>query len=587
MISIVPEVIVRTGGEAGDGIASLGEMLSRSFARMGLHVFGFNAYQSVIRGGHVWFQARTSDRRVYSQGDGADILYCLNRDTFDIHRADLRAGATAIFDPEKFTIPAGEVPAGTRVLAVPTLAIARKYTTQAILQNAVGLGAMAYLSGIPLKVLQEVIADSFGQKKGDVVTWNLGASADGYEFARTNGPANDHAVSPHGAGKLLMTGNQAIALGAAAAGVKFLAQYPMTPASSIMHWMAEHSHHLGIVVKQAEDELAAINMAIGASYAGVRSMTATSGGGFSLMVEALGMAGMTEVPLVVVDSQRAGPSTGLPTKTEQGDLNLMLGAGQGEFPRAILAPSHPKEAYRATIDAFRLAEAWQTPVLLASDLHLSENFATVDPDEVAPVDVETLPLATATPGVEFHRYAYTPSGVSPRSIPGQAGLQYIAGSDEHDERGHLISDVRAGIPLWVNERTKMMDKRMRKLAGLRADAPAPILEGASASELTFVAWGSTVGAIRDAMAILDAQGLPTNLLYVRTVYPLDAPALTATLNGARRTLLVEANYSGQLGHLIRAETGVHLPNRLLKYDGEPFYPHEIVAKAREITGHGR
>lgn len=585
--SAVPEVIVRTGGEAGDGIASLGELLSRSYARMGLHVFGFNAYQSVIRGGHVWFQARASDRRPYSQGDGADILYCLNRDTFNVHRADLRPGAVTIFDPEKFTIPASEAPTGTRLLAVPTLALARKYTTQAIMQNAVGLGAMAYLSGIPLPILHQAISDSFGHKKGDIVTWNIGASTDGYEFARTNGSASDHAVNPQGEGKLLMTGNQAIALGAAAAGVKFLAQYPMTPASSIMHWLAEHSHSLGIVVKQAEDELAAINMAIGASYAGVRAMTATSGGGFSLMVEALGMAGMTEVPLVVVESQRAGPSTGLPTKTQQGDLNLMLGAGQGEFPRAILAPSNPKEAFHATVDAFRLAEEWQTPILLASDLHLSESFATVDASEVGSLPVDPLPTATASPGVEFHRYAYTPSGVSPRSFPGQPGLQYIAGSDEHDERGHLISDVRAGIPIWVEERRKMMDKRMRKLEGLRSSAPPPLLEGSKASELTFVAWGSTVGAIRDAMVLLDGQGIPTNLLYLRTVYPLDAASLTATLNAARRTLLVEANYSGQLGHLIRAETGVHLSTRLLKYDGEPFYPHEIVAKAREVIAHGR
>lgn len=585
----MPEVIVRTGGEAGDGIASQGEILSRAFARMGLHVFGFNSYQSVIRGGHVWFQARASDRRPYSQGDGADVLYCLNRETFDVHRADLRPGAIAIFDPEKFTLAESDAPAGTRLLAVPTLALARKYTTQAILQNAVGLGAMAYLSGIPLEILQPVLSDSFGKKKGDIVTWNLGASADGYEYARTHGAACDRAVSRRGEGKLLMTGNQAIALGAAAAGVKFLAQYPMTPASSIMHWMADHAHELGIVVKQAEDELAAINMAIGASYAGVRAMTATSGGGFSLMVEALGMAGMTEVPIVVVDSQRAGPSTGLPTKTEQGDLNLMLGAGQGEFPRAILAPSHPKEAFQAAIDAFRLAEAWQTPVLLASDLHLSENFATVDPSEIplGSIVVDPLPTASVVPGTEFHRYAYTPSGVSPRSLPGQPGLQYIAGSDEHDERGHLIGDVRAGIPVWVHERTKMMDKRMRKLAGLRQDAPAPLLEGSTAAELTFVAWGSTVGAIRDAMAILEGQGIPTNLLYVRTVYPLDAGPLAATLNGARRTLLVEANYSGQLGRLIRAETGIHLTNRLLKYDGEPFYPHEIIAKARETLEHGR
>ncbi|HUJ77579.1 MAG TPA: 2-oxoacid:acceptor oxidoreductase subunit alpha, partial [Thermoplasmata archaeon] len=438
------EIAVRVGGQAGDGIASLGESLARCFSRMGLHTFGFNAYQSVIRGGHVWFQARGGAARPQSQGDGADVLYALDHASVEIHAPSLRAGGTVIYDAEKFAVAESELPVGVRALAVPTLEIARKYTSQSILQNGAGLGAAAFLAGIPLDLVQQVLSDSFGKKAGPVVDWNLGASADGYRFAEQHASVNEHAVARRGAPKLLMTGNQAIALGAAAGGCKFLAQYPMTPASSIMHWLAAHSSTLGVVVKQAEDEIAAINMAIGASYGGVRSMTATSGGGFSLMVEALGMAGMTETPLVVVESQRAGPSTGLPTKTEQGDLNLMLGAGQGEFPRAIVAPSNPAEAYRATIDAFRLAEEWQTPVLLASDLHLSENFATVDREEVSfSVDLPSL-FAVTPNGHEYRRYQYTETGVSPRAIPGQPGLQFVAGSDEHDEKGHLISDVKAG-----------------------------------------------------------------------------------------------------------------------------------------------
>ena len=380
-----------------------------------------------------------------------------------------------------------------------------------------------------------------------------------------------------------MTGNQAIALGAAASGLKFLVQYPMTPASSIMHWMAAHSSSIGVVVKQAEDELAAINMAIGASYGGVRSMTATSGGGFSLMVEALGMAGMTETPLVVVESQRSGPSTGLPTKTEQGDLNLMLGAGQGEFPRAILAPADPAEAYRAMIDAFRLAEEWQTPILVASDLHLSENHMTVDRSEID-LNVPIPSLFSVPPnGSEYKRYAYTESGVSPRAIPGQAGLQFVAGSDEHDERGHLISDIRAGVPVWVSERQRMMDKRMHKLEGLARSVPPPFFEGPAEAPLTFVAWGSTVGAVRDAMGQLAEQGRTTNLLRFPAVYPLEAEAVRAAFARTRRTLLIEANYSGQFGRLLRAETGITLSERLLKYDGEPFFPHEIVARARELN----
>ena len=580
------EIAVRVGGQAGDGIQSIGEALARAFSRMGYHVFGLNAYQSVIRGGFVAFQVRASDGRPHSPGDGADLLYALHREDVDLHAPGLRRGGVVVFDPEKFALADSDLPVGVRPLGVPTLAIARKYTSQSILQNAAGLGATAFLAGIPLELLHKVMVDSFGRKADEVVTWNVGASEAGYRFAQEHASPNDHALKPRGPPKLLMTGNQAIALGAAAAGLKFLAQYPMTPASSIMHWLAAHSSALGIVVKQAEDELAAINMAIGASFGGVRAMTATSGGGFSLMVEGLGMAGMTETPLVVVESQRAGPSTGLPTKTEQGDLNLMLGAGQGEFPRAILAPSDPKEAYRATVDAFRLAEAWQTPVLVASDLHLSESIMTVDREEIdLNVPVESL-LAVQPNGHDYLRYRYTDTGVSPRAVPGQAGLQFVAGSDEHDERGHLISDVRAGVPKWIGERARMMEKRMKKLEGLAKDAPAPVLEGPADAPLTFVAWGSTVGAVRDAHEELATAGRATNLLVFPTVYPLDAAVVGPHLNRAHRTLLVEANYSGQFGRLLRAETGFVPSARLLKYDGEPFFPHEIVARALEVMDGG-
>jgi 2-oxoglutarate ferredoxin oxidoreductase subunit alpha len=579
----VSEISVRAGGAAGDGIASVGETLSRSFARMGLHGFGLNAYQSVIRGGHVWFQARASDRKVHSQGDACDVLYAMDRQTVDIHLPSISPGGTVVYDPEKFAVPDSELPAGVRALPVPTLAIARKFTPQSILQNAAGMGATAFVAGIPLATVQQVLTESFGRKKGDIVDWNIGASGEGYRHAEQHASVNDHAVKPGGPPKLLMTGNQAIGLGAAAAGLKFLAQYPMTPATGIMTWLAAHSRELGIVVKQAEDELAAVHMAIGASFGGVRAMTATSGGGFSLMVEALGMAGMCEVPLVVVDSQRSGPSTGLPTKTEQGDLNLMLGAGQGEFPRAILAPSNPGEAFHTMLKAFQLAEDWQTPVLVASDLHLSENLMTVDRDEIS-LDVEVPSLYTVEPnGHEYRRYQYTDSGVSPRALPGQPGLMHIAGSDEHDERGHLISDTRSGVPLWVSERTKMMNKRMRKLSGLLGATSAPGLEGASPSEITFVAWGSTVGAVRDAMALLGERGVPSNLLRMETVYPVHGAEIVDAISNAKRTLLVEGNFSGQLAHLLRAETGVVLPHRFLKYDGEPFYPMEIVGKAMEVV----
>ncbi|MGP8017143.1 MAG: 2-oxoacid:acceptor oxidoreductase subunit alpha [Thermoplasmata archaeon] len=576
------ELAVRVGGQAGDGIASIGESIARSFSRMGLHVFGLNAYQSVIRGGHVWYHARASEAKLHCQGDTADILYALDRQTVDVHASILRPGGTVIFDPEKFPLAPTDISSEIHLLPVPTLEIARKYTSQSILQNAAGIGATAFLAGIPLDVIHQVLTDSFGRKAGDVVTWNIGASTDGYRFAETKGPIHPKAIAKKTPPKLLMTGNQAIALGAAAAGCKFLVQYPMTPATSIMHWLAAHSRALGIVVKQSEDELASINMAIGASFAGVRTMTASSGGGFALMTEGLGMAGMAEVPVVVVDAARAGPSTGLPTKTEQGDLNLLLGAGQGEWPRAVLAPSDPVEAYRLTVAAFDLAERFQTPVLVLTDFHLAEAMVGVDREEID-LNIPIPSLFTVEPHAHrYRRYLDTESGVSPRAFPGQPGLNHIALSDEHDEYGGDVSDIRAGIPAAIAVRKKMMEKRMRKLKGLAKEAPPPVLEGPADAPLTFVAWGSPVGAVRDAMTILHEKGKATNLLRFPTLYPLDPDVVRSMFARTRKTLLIEGNFSGQFAHLLRAETGIELPHKFLKYDGEPFYPHQIVARAQEV-----
>jgi 2-oxoglutarate/2-oxoacid ferredoxin oxidoreductase subunit alpha len=586
----MPDISLRAGGAAGDGIASVGEVFSRIFSRNGFHVYGHTAYQSVIRGGHVWHQARASPDRLYSLGDGCDILYALDRQTADIHVPALRQGGVVVHDPEKFSIPPEKVPAGVKVLSVPTLELARKFASESILQNAVGMGACAELAGVPLASLHQVLNDQFRRKK-DVLAQNIGASQLGYEFAQQKMGTIDRALPMKGgAPKLLLTGNQAIGLGAASAGMKFLAQYPMTPASTVMHWLAAHASQFGIVVKQAEDELAAINMAIGASYAGVRAMTATSGGGFSLMVEAFGMAGMTETPLVVVEAQRAGPSTGLPTKTEQGDLNMMLGASQGDFPRVILAPGSVQEAFHATRKAFELAEDFQTPVILASDFGLSENTQSVDREDL-PLDYVPRSLFVVPEPADgsngYKRFRDTPSGVSPRAIPGQKGLNFIAGSDEHDEAGHLISDVYAGVPMFVDIRKKMMEKRMRKLDGVLAATPPPTLEGPASAEVTIVGWGSTSGPVRDAMPAFASKGISVNYLNVAQPFPMHAAAVATALKAARKTLLIEANYTGQLGRLIRAETGLDIPHKLLKYDGEPIYPWEIVAKVLEVTGRVR
>jgi len=350
--------------------------------------------------------------------------------------------------------------------------------------------------------------------------------------------------------------------------------------------MADHAPAHGVVVKQVEDELAAINMAIGAGFAGVRSMTATSGGGFSLMVEGLGQGGMVEAPVVAVLAQRSGPSTGLPTKTEQGDLNLALGAGQGDWPRAILAPSNTDECFRLTAEAFNLAEVYQTPIIVMSDLYLSEGYRTVEGfDFNVPIIRGLLAADGGERREQYLRYKLTDSGVSPRALPGQEGFQFDAGTDEHDEKGELISDVLAGIPEWIEIRRQMMDKRMKKLDGLLRDTKGPELWGPPSADLTLISWGSTQGPLREAILDLqEADGLSVNSLEFAHLFPFHAQETAEILGKAKKTLAVEGNFTGQFSRLLTAETSIKPDHFLGKYDGEPFYPSEIAAKVREVLG---
>jgi 2-oxoglutarate ferredoxin oxidoreductase subunit alpha len=569
---------VRVGGAAGDGVSSTGEILARTLSRMGLYSYGLNSYQSAIRGGHVWFQIRGSTEKLTSQGDNLDVLIALNSETAEIHAPLVSPGGVVIHDKDKVRFSSSLMPQNAKALPMPLADISRKYDKNPIMQNTVALGATLYLLGLDFDAFISVISDTFGKKKQAVVDANTLAAKSGFEYAKTNfqqlvvkctTPSNSHQ-------KMLMTGNQAIALGAVMAGCKFYAAYPMTPASGILHWMAAHALSCGVVVKQAEDELAVINMAIGAAHAGARAMVGTSGGGFSLMVEALGMAGMTETPIVIVESQRAGPSTGLPTKTEQGDLNMMLGASQGDFPRIVIAPVTVEDAYYAAIEAFNLAERYQCPVILASDLLLSEHMETLD--DLSPnivIDRGEMITSVAS-GEQYLRFKITESGVSPRAVPGTAGTEYVAASDEHAESGVVVSDVLSGIPIYVKERERQMEKRMRKLEGVLKEISSPKLVGQSDSDLTIVCWGSTFGVALEASEILTQQGIKTNVYPLRNLWPFKADTIASFLKSAKRLLDVECNYTGQMARLIRAETGVDIKDRFLKYDGEPIYPKEIV-----------
>ena len=554
-------------------------------ARSGLHVWTYSSYQSVIRGGHVWTQVRGRDEPVLSHGTDPNVLVCLNQQTMDVHQANVLEGGAIIYDVDLVKPDAAKVRKGVRLVGISLRKIAQSITPNALVRNTVALGAAVRLCDIDFRHVESAFKDIWGDKKPEIVQQNVRAAKLGAEEAEKAGGSLRLGVAFSPSPRYLITGNEAVALGALAAGVRFHAQYPMTPASSILHWMAAHGPQHGVVVKQVEDELAAMNMAVGAGHVGVRSMVATSGGGFSLMVEAIGQAGMTETPLVAVVVQRGGPSTGLPTKTEQGDLNLLLGAGQGDWPRGILAPRNTQECFDLTAKAFNLAEVYQTPILVLSDLYLGEGFRTVGKLDF---NVPIVRGMTAADGGlaegRYKRYAYTDSGVSPRAFPGMKGYQYTAATDEHMENGDLISDVLAGLPEFVDERRRMQEKRMRKLEGLRKDMPPPELWGSPNADLTLIHWGSTWGPAHEAiLEVEEREGIHVNSLEFPSLFPFHADETLRILKNAKRTLSIEANYTGQFARLLRAETG-YKPNFVYhKYDGEPFTGREIANQVLEVV----
>ncbi len=570
------DIVFRIGGAAGDGVSSTAESFAKMSARSGLHTWTYSSYQSVIRGGHVWTQIRGSLGPVLSHGVDPDVVVALNQQSMDVHQGDVVEGGAIVYDLDGTKPDPAKLRRNVRLIGIPLRKKAQTLSSNALMRNTVALGAAVKLFDIDFRHVESAFKDIWGDKKPEVVQQNIAAAKLGADAVGQMGGSLNLGLPYSNEAKYLMTGNEAICLGALAAGVKFLAQYPMTPASSILHWMASHGPKYGVVVKQVEDELAAMNMTVGAGFAGVRAMTATSGGGFSLMVEAIGQAGMTETPLVAVLVQRSGPSTGLPTKTEQGDLNLALGAGQGDWPRAILAPRNPEECFRLAAQAFNLAEIYQTPIILISDLYLGEGYRTVEKLDFNVPIVRGMMAADGGTAKDFMRYRITDSGVSPRALPGMKGFQHVAATDEHMENSELISDVLAGLPEHVEERRKMHAKRMRKLDGLRKDTPPPELWGPKNADLTLLIWGSTWGPAHEAIIQVDeTEGVKANSLEFPTVFPFHAEQTEQLLRGAKQTLAVEGNYTGQFTRLLRAETG-HKADRFYgKSDGEPFTWRDI------------
>ncbi|MCK5577880.1 MAG: 2-oxoacid:acceptor oxidoreductase subunit alpha, partial [Dehalococcoidales bacterium] len=469
------------GGEAGQGVQSLGFLLAKVFARGGYHIFADQDYESRVRGGHNFFRVRVKDSQVNAIAEPVDILIALNRESIDLHKKELAQGGVIIYDGEKDS----HISADGSFLSVPLERLAVEKAGNKVMVNTVALGAALMLVGYDLDILNSVLVERFGKR--EVADNNIAAAKAGYEYARAEYKGNIRQIKPISRSKrMLLTGNEAIALGAIAAGCTFMAAYPMTPATQIMEYMAGKSAELGLVVVQPEDEISAINMIVGAAFAGARAMTATSGGGFCLMVEGLSLAGMTETPVVVVLGQRPGPAIGLPTRTEQGELEFALHAGHGEFPRAVLAPATIADAFWLTVKAFNLAEKYQLPVILLTDQHLASSYSTVERFDLEQVKIdrgELLSDEEVDRLTEYERHQVTESGISPRALPLQGKVVVATDADEHDETGHLIEDAET--------RNKQMLKRLRKLNGLRGEIGSPRSHQVPKAEFTLIGWGST------------------------------------------------------------------------------------------------
>lgn len=568
---------VAIGGAAGQGVATPGDIFAKIFARRGLHVNTYNAYQSIIRGGHTFLTIRTGVEKVANMGDRIDLLIPLNQDTMDRHLRLLGPGAAVVYNSD--SIQPGTAADGVQLCPLPVSQLA-DVTRNKVAQNTVAIGASLGMLGVGFQPLEEALTEQF-KKKGDaVVAENAGVARAGYQYATEHFRPFSRPLPMTENRYAVVGGNMALAMGGVAAGVKFYCAYPMSPSTGVLHWMAAHARKAGIMVRQVEDEIGVINMTIGAAHAGVRAMCATSGGGFALMSEGLGMSAMIETPVVVINCQRAGPSTGVPTKTEQGDLWQMLGAAFGDYPRLIAAPTGILDCFKMIPEMFNLADRFQCPGLVLCDLLLSEGRLSVDPKDLdfnAPIDRGELITSPDGANGDYKRYRITESGVSPRAIPGVPGCIHTAATDEHDEDGVLISDEFTN-PI---KRRAMMEKRMRKCSGIEAAVPPPQLEGPRPADVTLIGWGSTQGVIQEAVEILNEQGIPANYLPIRWLVPLKGDAILEILRDCRHTIIVENNYSGQFARYLRSETS-YVPNgHIRKYDGEPFMPHHIVEAVKE------
>lgn len=572
---------IKIGGEAGQGIQTIGDTLARVFSRTGYHVFTHQDYESRIRGGHNFFQIRFSDKPVMSSRMKIDILVALDKESITLHEKELSDNGRIIYDSSALK----QKHEDQRFLDIPFANLAVEHGGSKIMANTVATGAVIGMLGMEPGILLGIIKDTFGKKGEDIIKANVNAAMAGHDFAVKQCITCSFSAAPLAKPKMLIAGIDSIGLGAVASGCKLYSAYPMTPSTGIMNYIAGKGKEYGIIVEQAEDEIAAINMALGASFAGVRAMTGTAGGGFALMVEGLSLAGMTETPIVIALGQRPAPATGFPTRTEQADLNFALYTAHGEFPRVIFAPGTPEQAFYLTNKAFDLAEKYQIPVIVMFDTYLSDTEWTFDGFDVSKLrNTEYRLRGEAMEKLsEYKRHAFTESGVSPLAIPGESRHLVVTDSDEHDEEGHIVEDAETRI--------KMVNKRLfKKLPLIRQEIEPPVLYGDSKPDIVVVGWGSNYGVMRESVDAL-SKNVKIAMLHFSEIYPFPSPTplprgegakgrvefdYLKLLRDAKLTICIENNATGQFARLIRAETGFEFKASINRFDGRPFLLEELV-----------
>lgn len=560
-------IYILVGGSAGQGLATIGTLMAKALTRAGYEILITQEYQSRIRGGHNTFAIRTGPEPIYGGTSAVDILVALNQETIDLHTGDLVEEAVVVSGDE-LNVSVGQA------LKIPL----KKLAPKPMFYNVAALGVLGATLCGDIAILEKLLSDTFGKKGQEVVDANLSVLRDSWKWvAQQEFSFACMPPAPENTGKRMMiNGNEAIALGAMAAGCNFLSFYPMTPSTSVALTLIAKAGQTGLVHEQAEDEIAAVNMALGASYAGARPIVTTSGGGFALMVEGVSLSGITETPLVITLVQRPGPATGLPTRTEQGDLNLALYAGHGDFPRPIFAPGDVEECFWMTHRAFDVAEQYQCTSFVLSDQYLADSYRSVEPFDLSILPEIEGPVLVPDKPSEYKRYALTEDGVSPRAVPGYSEALVKADSDEHDESGHIDESPE--------NRIAQNEKRMRKEYGVTSEVVPPVLYGEEGADVLLLVWGSTLGPAIEAAEALNEGGTSASVLHFRQVNPLNASQFYDWLEDAKIVVGVEGNSTGQFCHHLAGTCGFHVQNMILRYDGYPLTCEYILSGLIDIIG---